>query len=332
MQENQNLSKNESFHQLKTKQIRSDALGRKENASHSSAKRETANERRFRMVSQYNDDELLQKLEDMLWNAASAAEKDKIAAELIERLRKTDNPAVMESIGELLASNTLHDDEEIYLLNFIGKLGTLDAIQTLAALIPSLNDGAAREQLAQIFLQMGRSNWREDLFAKNPHPLATAWRNADGDEIFESAIAKAIAGIGTENGINLLFKSLDGEADFSSGKNKIIADALAAADKPEAVRLLGETLRSSSVRNPVAYTSGYALAHSSNEQAVVSLLDWASNAAEEDSALAEEWLRTSLENNERASEIFTQEVADKKIDNPAVADVVNSLLSEYGGR
>ena len=125
----------------------------------------------------------------------------------------------MESIGELLASNTLHDDEEIYLLNFLGKLGTLDSIQVLADLIPTLNDGAAREQLAQVFLQMGRSNWREDIFAKNPHPLETAWRDADGDEMFESAIAKAIAGIGTENGINLLFKSLEGEADFSYGKN-----------------------------------------------------------------------------------------------------------------
>ncbi|WP_420208862.1 hypothetical protein [Candidatus Electronema sp. JC] len=327
---NQNSVKEKYPDTINTQPVRTDALERKDKANHPAVKRETENEQRFRIVGQFNDDELLQKLKDMLWNTASAAEKDQIAAELTERLRKTDNPALLESISELLAYNTLTDDEEIYLINFLGKLGTLDAIQALAALIPALNDGTAKEQLAQVFLQMGYSNWRDDLFAKNPHPLEQAWRNADGDEMIESAVAKAIAGIGTENGINLLFKSLDGEVDFSSGKNLLVADALAAANKPEAIQILGETLRKNPVSNPTAYASGYALAHSSNEQAVVSLLDWASNAAEEDSQIAEAWLRTALENNEQAAAVFSREAAEKKFDNPAVADIVNSLLYQFG--
>lgn len=330
LQENRSQNKEKSPTTLNTQHISSGTLASKGTRSHPAVKPETESERRFRIVGQYNDDELLQKLKDMLWNTASAAEKDQIAAELTERLRKTNNPALLESISELLAYNTLTDDEEIYLINFLGKLGTLDAIQALAALIPALNDGTAKEQLAQVFLQMSRSNWRDDLFAKNPHPLEQAWQNAEGDEMFESAVAKAIAGIGTENGINLLFKSLDGKADFSSGKNLLIADALAAANKPEAIQLLGETLRGNPVSNPVAYASGYALAHSSNEQAVVSLLDWASNAAEEDSQIAEEWLRTALENNEQAAAVFSREAAEKKFDNPAVADKVNSLLYQFG--
>ncbi len=329
LQGNRNQNKGKLPATLNTQHISSDTLASKGTRSHPAVKPETESERRFRIVGQFNDDELLQKLKDMLWNTASAAEKDQIAAELTERLRKTDNPALLESISELLAYNTLTDDEEIYLINFLGKLGTLDAIQALAALIPALNDGTAKEQLAQVFLQMGYSNWRDDLFAKNPHPLEQAWRNADGDEMIESAVAKAIAGIGTENGINLLFKSLDGEVDFSSGKNLLVADALAAANKPEAIQILGETLRKNPVSNPTAYASGYALAHSSNEQAVVSLLDWASNAAEEDSQLAEEWLRTALENNEQAAAVFSREATEKKIDNPAVADKVNSLLDQY---
>lgn len=301
--------------------------------SAASAKKLTENEQYFQKIGQYDNLELLNKLESFLKNDSSA-EKDQIAAEITERLRKTADSAITDRIAELLASNTLPDDQQNYLLNFLGKLGTLDAVQALTSLIPQLKDGTAKEELAQVFSNISKSRWDTDMFAKNPHPLEQAWQSVSGDELLEPAVADAIAGIGTPNGIALLFKSLDDDADsnYSDETARIISNALAKTANFETIQLLGETLRNSSSRR-AAYVAGYALAHNtSQEQSVRNLLDWASNASEEDSNLVDEWLRASVENNSSAVDVLVNESAGKKFDSQKIENVVSLLASEYKSR
>ncbi|MCI5138870.1 MAG: hypothetical protein D3922_10750, partial [Candidatus Electrothrix sp. AR1] len=173
--------------------------GRNTSETTAAVKETTANEQFFKTVGQYNDLELLDRLEDALWDDGESAVRDQVTAELTERLRKTADSAVTGRIAELLASNTLSTEQQVYLLIFLGKLGTLDAVNALTSLIPQLNDGTAKEQLAQVFSDLGNTRWDTDMFAKNPHPLEEAWKNASGDELIKSAVAEAIAGIGTPN-------------------------------------------------------------------------------------------------------------------------------------
>ncbi|MCI5190627.1 MAG: HEAT repeat domain-containing protein [Candidatus Electrothrix sp. AS4_5] len=293
-------------------------------------KKTTENEQLFKSVGQYNNLELLDKLEEALWNDGESAARDQITAELTERLRKIAEPAVTDRIAELLASNTLSAEQQAYLLSFLGKLGIRNAVDVLTSLIPQLNDGTGKEQLAQIFSNMGDTRWDTDMFAKNPHPLEEAWKNASGDELIKAAVADAIAGIGTTNGIALLLKSLDDDSEYSEETAQAVGNALAKTTNYEAIQFLGETLRGDNSSSRAAYVAaGYALAYNNQEQAVRSLLDWTSNAAEEDSILVEEWLRAAMENNPTAINVIMKESVNKKFDSPNIEAMLSSLRSEY---
>ncbi|MCI5210671.1 MAG: hypothetical protein D3910_18225, partial [Candidatus Electrothrix sp. ATG2] len=146
----------------------------------------------FQAVGQYNNFELQEKLEDAFLGDSDPVVRDQVTAELTERLRKTADPAVTDRIVELLASNTLSDEQQGYLLRFLGKLGTRDAIDALTSLIPQLNEGQGKEQLVQVFSDLGNTQWDTDMFAKNPHPLEEAWKSASSDKLLNPAVASAI--------------------------------------------------------------------------------------------------------------------------------------------
>ncbi|MCI5212260.1 MAG: hypothetical protein D3910_26540, partial [Candidatus Electrothrix sp. ATG2] len=111
-----------------------------------------------------------------------------------------------------------------------------------------------------------------------------------------------------------------------------VGNALARTGSYEVIQLLGETLRGYSSSDRAAYIAGYALAHNNQEQAVRNLLDWTSNAVDEDSDLAEEWLRTAMENNPSAVNVIMKETVHKKFDSPEVEAVISLLTSEYASK
>ncbi|WPD22516.1 MAG: hypothetical protein SD837_20305 [Candidatus Electrothrix scaldis] len=303
---------------------------RKRYSQQSTAEQEvTVNEEFFNAVGQYTDLELLEQLEDALWGDSELVVQDQVMVELTERLRKTADSAITDRIAELLASNALSDEQQASLLSFLGKLGTQDAIKALTSLIPQLNDGAGKEQLAQVFSDLGNTQWDAGMFAKNPHPLEEAWKMASDDEVIKGAVADAIAGIGTTNGIDLLLKSLDDDSTYSEENAQAIGNSLAKTSDSEAIQLLGETLRRGDSRSRAAYVAGYALAHNNQEQSIRVLLDWTSNASGGDSVLVEEWLRAAVENNPTAINLLLKESVNKKFDSPEVETTVTTLRSEY---
>ncbi|MCI5146644.1 MAG: hypothetical protein D3923_14240 [Candidatus Electrothrix sp. AR3] len=285
------------------------------------------NDEHFNKIGRYDNLELLYKLEEILSIESQGAEREQIAAELTQRLRKTADYSITDRIVDVLAAAQLSNDQQNYLLHFLGKLGTFDAMQALTALIPLLNDETARKQLAQVFVELGDSRWDTGIFAKIPHPLEQAWQKVTDDPLLEPALANALAGIGTANGIAFLLQSVD--ADYSSDRNLIIGNALAETAAPEALQLLAEILQNNDSNPSVAYVAGYALAYNGQELAARTLLNWASNAAEEESVQVAEWLRTAMNNSKEAANFIVKEAANKKFDSPAIQDVVNSLLAEY---
>lgn len=292
------------------------------------SKKYIKNEQNVQKTVALNNDELLDRLESLLMDDNNSRELNQINALLTENLRKTSDQSITDRIVELLSYNTLSIEQQNYLLRFLGKLGTSDAIQALTSLIPLLNDGPSIEQLAQVFQEMGYSRWDTEMFAKNPFPLERAWQNALGNKLLESAIANAIARIGTPNGVKLLIKSVD-NANNVEEIAQVLGNALAKLGNQDSIRLLGEALRNNDISQPVAYVAGYALAHNSHEQAAKTLLDWASNATENDSNMVYEWLQTTMENNSLAVNIIMKEAANKKFDTPEIKDDVYSLITEY---
>ncbi len=272
---------------------------------------------------------LAEKLKALLSYERAASEQGRLAEELTNHLRKNSEPSLPEEIVKLVTKGKLSNDEQGELFRFLGKLGTYEALQALTSLIPLLDDEASKEQLAEVFSGLGESQWDTELFAKNPHPLEEAWQYAAGDDLLEPALAEAIVGIGTPNGIALLLKSLDENRGYSAERQRIVGNALIKVNTSEAINMLGEALRTNDTAYPSGYFAGYALAHNATEQAVENLLNWASNASSSESVLVDEWLRTAMENNANAADIIIRETARKKNDDPGVEEIIHSLVSEY---
>ncbi|MCI5209446.1 MAG: hypothetical protein D3910_11775, partial [Candidatus Electrothrix sp. ATG2] len=272
---------------------------------------------------------LTEKLKALLSHEITVREQGRLSEELVNHLRKNSEPSLPEEIVKLVTEGNLSHDEQGELLRFLGKLGTYDAVQALTSLIPLLDDESSKEQLAEVFADLGASRWDTAMFAKNPHPLEAAWQYAAGDELLEPALAEAIVGIGTPNGIALLLKSLDENSGSSAEQQRIVGNALIQIKNSESMQILGKTLRNNDTDYPAGYFAGYALAHNATEQAIENLLDWASNASSSESGLVDEWLRTTIKNNANAVHVITRKTVHKKFDDPEVEESIHSLISEY---
>lgn len=188
-----------------------------------------------------------------LLNRADLQQIPIVGALLAERLRQHPDPEVYRGIERLLAQRTISTENKAMLLDLLGEIATPDSLKQLVQVAVKGQDTPLYIPALQVISRIGDNRWDGRFHEELSPLLEKVWFDATIDDpVFLSAIAKAMAGVGTVEGVELLLSTVAGEnksndtVDVNRLKQAAAFEAVPKIRNPAAVDALSARLRSSS--------------------------------------------------------------------------------------
>ncbi|TAN46675.1 MAG: hypothetical protein EPN21_20000 [Methylococcaceae bacterium] len=222
------------------------------------------------------------------WQAMNG-EDDDVARELLgnalaERLQQGEDGGVYQEAGLILRQSATPLAERARLAALLGQTATQAALQTLLQVL-EMGDAALRPALLSVIERVGDERWNGRFPAELSPLLQAAWQDAGNDAALLASVARALARIGTPDGVALLLQAvaqsgqsaaaLERRAHLSETDARALAawDVLSLIRNPDAIPVLSQGLHQ---RDAVlSQAAGDALAAMGYPEATAALLQWA---------------------------------------------------------
>lgn len=196
----------------------------------------------------------------------------------------------------LLNDPTLSTEDKSLLIGLLGEVATTDALAILMLMAQENSNSPLYLASLQGISQIAGNRWGGRFHEELSAGLETAWQDLQSrDPAYASTLAKAIAHIGSPDGVAALFDSLTDPSRQSNVsdnlrlKQKSAFAAIPEIRNPAAIEVIGQQFRQNPIETPGFEVSGLALASMGSPEATESLLSWTETAPTTAASRVEDW-------------------------------------------
>lgn len=254
-----------------------------------------------------------------------------IGALLAERLRKQPDPEVYQNISDFLAKPNVSMEIKAILLDLLAEIATPDALRQLLSLAEQGTNSPLYIQVLQALSRIGDNRWDGRFHTELSQALETAWSNPDNiDQAFLSAVGKAIAAVGSPEGVNQLLLTVSGNnkdkatEETNRIKQAVAFEVIPEVRNPDAVDVLSTWFEQEPLGTPAFEVSGSALAEIGSPKATQEIVDWAQQAPAEGARNLEDWL-SKIDDADSLGAISSAQ--DLEIQNPEIENVIDATAA-----
>jgi hypothetical protein len=254
-----------------------------------------------------------------------------LSAQLAKNLRKRSEPTLYQQINDLLANPDISLETKAILLDLLAEIATPDSLAQLINLAKNNSQSSLYILILQAISRIGDNRWDGQFHGELSPILEEAWINVEiADPEFLGAVGKAIATVGSSEGVEQLLKTVSGSTqgtepeDITRIKQEVAFESIPKVRNPDAVDVLSTWLNKEPLQTPAFEVSGNALAEIGSAQATQKIVDWAKDAPSEAARNLQDWV--SKIDNESALATITA-TQNQDIKSPEIADVLNTAAT-----
>ncbi len=255
-----------------------------------------------------------------------------LSAQLAKNLRKRSEQTLYQQINDLLANPDISLETKAILLDLLAEIATPDS---LAQLINLAKNNSQSSSLYILILQaisrIGDNRWEGQFHEELSPILEEAWMNVEiADPEFLGAVGKAIATVGSSEGVEQLLKTVSGSTkgtepeEITRIKQEVAFESIPKVRNPDAVDVLSTWLNKEPLQTPAFEVSGNALAEIGSAQATQKIVDWAKDAPAEGARNLQYWV-SKIDNESALATITATQTQDIK--SLEIADVLNTAAT-----
>jgi len=263
-----------------------------------------------------------------------------LGALLAEHLHKHPDPAVYQSIADLLSQSNVSLEIKAILLDLLAETATPEALTQLLNLSAQQLDSSLYILVLQAIARIGDNRWNGQFHEELSPALENAWANpVTDDPNYLDAIGKAIASVGAPEGVEELLQTVSGNNQSKEAetihrvKQEVAFEAISQVRNPAAVEVLDERLTQEPIGTPAFEASGNALAQMGSPDATRKILDWAEDAPPEGGRNVKDWLSNINDENslnliaDAQNKSFKSQEIQTVIGQAAASNETNAALS-----
>lgn len=254
-----------------------------------------------------------------------------IGSLLAERLRQQPDPEVYRNISDWLAKPTVSMEIKSILLDLLSEIATPDSLTQLLYLAEQGMDSPLYILVLQAISRIGDNRWDGRFHTELSQALEAAWSNPENnDQAFLSAVGKAIAAVGSPEGINQLLLTVSGNnkdqerEETNRTKQAVAFEVIPEVRNPDAVDVLSTWFEQEPLGTPAFEVSGSALAEIGSPEATQKIIDWAQEAPAEGARNLEDWL-SKIDDAESLGSVSAAQ--DLEVQNPEIETVIDATAA-----